>query len=84
MVKNQVLICAEGFFFTKRKKQSYKFTLPISDRCFFFMPLKTSESHRFWYVFKGVNGNFGLIWVQPEIDIRTFPKFTQKILNQKK
>ena len=70
MVKNQVLICAEGFFFTKRKKQSYKFTLPISDRCFFFIPLKTSESHRFW--------------VQPEIDIRTFPKFTQKILNQKK
>ena len=84
MVKNQVLICAEGFFFTKRKKQSYKFTLPISDRCFFFIPLKTSESHRFWYVFKGVNGNFGLIWVQPEIDIQTFSKIYSKDFESEK
>ena len=83
MVKNQVLNCAEGFFLQKEKNKAINSLYPFQMDASFLSPWKHQKAIDF-SVFKGVNGNFGIIWIQPEIDIQTFPKFTQKILNQKK
>lgn len=47
MVKNQVLICAEGFFLQKEKNKAINSLYPFQTDASFFIPLKTSESHIF-------------------------------------